>query len=285
MISSWGDNEKDSDASGLVTTIVSFGDVYKNEKFRESIYPAFAVLQLSSVMHSSWRLSHAYVTPTESTETLLARQTINDWSAGRALDGKGKCPSTSYIWDIVKSGTRLPGEFGTILPTDKNVLAAAVGKKSYHERTVLTCACYITGAAPLPSHAPCPFLLSILRGLQPLQTLLPLVRLCPFAHAVAWPSPSRRFLVLYQGATTSAERNDISLLWYVYKDAAYIDKKNWIAKQSPDKKKKKSFQATQRGLATIIRATAKQSSVAECSFFVSDDNYAVSAAVKKKVRV
>jgi hypothetical protein len=83
-----------------------------------------------------------------------------------------------------------------------------------------------------------------------------------------------------------AKLNDIFLLWYVYKDAAYIDEKNRKAKQSLDKKKKKPFfQATQRGLATIIRATAKQSSVAECSFFVSDDNYAVSAAVKKKVRV
>lgn len=74
-----------------------------------------------------------------------------------------------------------------------------------------------------------------------------------------------------------AAPNDVSLLWYVHKDEKHIGKK---------KKTKKGFQATQRGVATIIRATAPgQSSVAECSFFVSDANKAVSPAVKKKVGI
>lgn len=99
----------------------------------------------------------------------------------------------------------------------------------------------------------------------------------PSAHAAAWPSPSRRFLVLYRGAGPLAAINDVSLLWYVYKDEKHIKKKN---------KSKKSFQANQRGVATIIRAKAPgQSSVAECSFFVSDANSAVSPAVKKKVGI
>lgn len=142
VISSWKDIN--GEVSGVVTTILSFGSLFDANQ-----EPAFAQLALAAPAHSSWKLTRVYKTAVSNAFTVEQDQ---DWKAGAALDDK--CPTTESIWNIVQSGTRLPSMPGT-QPSLNNVLAVAVGKKSYHERTVLTCALLCYGRL-----RPCPSLLA-----------------------------------------------------------------------------------------------------------------------------